>query len=76
MAEDSFKIPEEADVVVTAATLTQAEKMIVSCEECNPDALTIPFGWIVEIDPTKVVTVSVLLHLVRWGRLMTRPSRR
>ena len=38
--------PGQADIVlIKAATLHEAEKMIESCEHCNPDA-TVPFDWI------------------------------
>jgi len=36
--------PEEQNVIlVTARTLTEAEKLIESCEQCNPDGAEIPF---------------------------------
>jgi hypothetical protein len=40
--------PEQQNVVlIDAATLRQAERMIESCEQCNPDA-EIPFDWILD----------------------------
>jgi hypothetical protein len=41
--------PEEQIVVlVDAATLRKAEKLIESCEHCNPVWAEIPFDWILD----------------------------
>jgi hypothetical protein len=42
-------IPEEQRVVlIDADTLRKAEKLIESCEHCNPDAAEIPFDNILD----------------------------
>jgi|RhiMetStandDraft_4_1073278.scaffolds.fasta_scaffold263064_1 hypothetical protein len=45
MPRDFFDpMPEQQNVVlIDAATLSQAEKLIESCEHCNPSVAEIPF---------------------------------
>ena len=50
MTRDVFDpTPEEQQVVlIDAATLRKAEKLIDSCEHCNPDGAEIPFDNILD----------------------------
>jgi hypothetical protein len=50
MPRDFFDpTPEEQNVVlISDAALRVAEKMIESCEQCNPDGAAIPFDWILD----------------------------
>jgi hypothetical protein len=50
MTHDFFDpTPEEQKVVlVDAATLRGAERLIESCEHCNPTGAEIPFDWILD----------------------------
>jgi hypothetical protein len=49
--DDSFDpTPEEQNIIlVSAATLRKAEKMIASCEQCNVAAASIAFAVILEL---------------------------
>jgi len=41
--------PEQQNVVlVDAASLREAERLIESCEHCHPDDADIPFDWILD----------------------------
>ena len=50
MPHDFFDpTPEQQNVLlVNAATLRQAEKLVESCEACNPEHVEIPFDWILD----------------------------
>jgi hypothetical protein len=50
MARDFFdRTPEQQKVVlIDAATLGEAERLIESCEHCNPDGAEIPFDVILD----------------------------
>ena len=50
MPRDFFDPPPEQQnvVLVNAATLREAERLIESCEGCNPDAAEIPFDNILD----------------------------
>ena len=50
MPRDFFDpMPEQQNVVlIDAATLRQTEKLIESCEHCNPDGAEIPFDNILD----------------------------
>jgi hypothetical protein len=58
MPRDFFDpTPEQQNVVlVNAATLLEAEKLIESCEQCNPEGAEIPFdnvlGRVTRSDPS------------------------
>ena len=43
-------MPTEAQniVVISVSTLIEAEKLIESCEACNPGAADTPFDWIID----------------------------
>jgi len=41
--------PEQQNVIlIDATTLRQAERLIESCEHCNPTGAEIPFDWILD----------------------------
>jgi len=50
MLDDFFDLtPEQQNVVlINAATLYEAEHLIVSCEHCNPEGVEIPFDNILD----------------------------
>jgi len=50
MSRDFFDpTPEQQNVtLIDAATLRESEKLIESCETCNPDDADIPFDWILD----------------------------
>ena len=50
MPRDFFDpTPEQQNVIlIDAATLRKAERMIESCEYCNPDGAEIPFDWVLD----------------------------
>ena len=50
MTRDFFDpTPDEQNVVlIDSATLHKAERLIESCEQCNPDDAEIPFDWVLD----------------------------
>jgi hypothetical protein len=50
MTRDFFDSPWEQTriVLVDSAKLRKAERMILSCEVCNPEEAEIPFDWVLD----------------------------
>jgi hypothetical protein len=61
MTRDFFDpTPEEENVVlIDSATLRRAERLIESCEQCNPDDAEIPFDWVLLSSPAPIPRVHV-----------------